>query len=102
VLESIELDTVESQGYGFQVELAYRVQKRGFKIVETPIVFMDRRVGTSKMSRTIVFEAFTYVLRARFSKAPMPNQLQETAPVVPLEHFSLETQHAEQASVGQK
>jgi dolichol-phosphate mannosyltransferase len=70
VLESIDLESVESQGYGFQVELAYRVMKRGFRIVETPIVFMDRRVGKSKMSRKIVLEAFTYVLRARFSKQP--------------------------------
>ena len=62
------MDTIQSQGYGFQVEMAYRTQKLGFKIVETPIVFMDRRVGKSKMSRAIVFEAFTYVLRARFGK----------------------------------
>ena len=70
VLESIDLESVESQGYGFQVELAYRVMKQGFRIVETPIVFMDRRVGKSKMSRKIVLEAFTYVLRARFGKQP--------------------------------
>jgi dolichol-phosphate mannosyltransferase len=68
VLERIGLDTIQSQGYGFQVEMAYRVQTLGFKIAETPIVFMDRRVGQSKMSRKIVFEAFSYVLRARFSK----------------------------------
>ncbi|GAC1568073.1 MAG: polyprenol monophosphomannose synthase [Ktedonobacteraceae bacterium] len=67
VLESIDLDTVESQGYAFQVELAYRVYKRGFKIVETPIIFLDRRVGKSKMSRTIFIEGFTWVIRARFS-----------------------------------
>lgn len=72
VLKNIDLDTVESQGYGFQVEMAYRVHRRGFKIVETPIVFMDRRVGTSKMSRAIVLEAFTYVLRARFKTFPAP------------------------------
>ncbi len=70
VLESIDLDTIQSQGYAFQVELAYRVMKQGFKIVETPIVFMDRRVGKSKMSRKIVIEGFTYVLEARFSKQP--------------------------------
>ncbi len=70
VLERIDLESVESQGYGFQVELAYRVMKQGFRIVETPIVFMDRRVGKSKMSRKIVLEAFTYVLRARFGKQP--------------------------------
>jgi dolichol-phosphate mannosyltransferase len=68
VLESIDLDTIQSQGYAFQVELAYRVMQKGFKIVETPIVFLDRRVGKSKMSRKIVIEGFTYVLKARFSK----------------------------------
>ena len=70
VIESIDLDTIQSQGYAFQVEMAYRVMQKGFKIVETPIVFMDRRVGKSKMSRKIVIEGFTYVLKARFSKQP--------------------------------
>ncbi|TMB89156.1 MAG: polyprenol monophosphomannose synthase [Chloroflexi bacterium] len=65
VLESIDLDTIQSQGYAFQVEMAYRVMRQGFKIVETPIVFMDRRIGKSKMSRKIVIEAFIYVLRAK-------------------------------------
>ena len=68
VLESIDLDTIQSQGYAFQIELAYRVMKQGFKIIETPIIFMDRRVGKSKMSRRIVIEGFTFVLKARFSK----------------------------------
>jgi dolichol-phosphate mannosyltransferase len=70
VLENIDLDTIQSQGYGFQVELAYRVMKQRFRISEIPIVFVDRRVGKSKMSRKIVFEAFTYVMRARFGKQP--------------------------------
>jgi len=70
VLESIDLDTMQSGGYAFQIEMVYRVSKQGFKIVETPIVFMDRRVGKSKMSRQIVIEGFTYVLRARFAKKP--------------------------------
>jgi dolichol-phosphate mannosyltransferase len=68
VLQSVNLDAVQSRGYAFQVELTYRVLKQGFKIVETPIRFIDRRLGTSKMSRKIVIEAFTYVLRTRFSK----------------------------------
>ena len=68
VLESIDLDSIQSQGYAFQVELAYRVMKQGFIIAETPIVFMDRRVGKSKMSRKIVAEAFLYVLRTRMGK----------------------------------
>jgi dolichol-phosphate mannosyltransferase len=66
VLENIGLDTVQTQGYGFQIEMAYRVMKHNYKIVETPIVFMDRREGKSKMSKKIFFEAFTFVLRTRF------------------------------------
>jgi dolichol-phosphate mannosyltransferase len=73
VLESIDVDTLQSQGYAFQVELAYRVMKQGFKITEIPITFMDRRVGTSKMSQKIVVEAFTFVLRARLGMVPMPS-----------------------------
>lgn len=73
VLERIGLDSVESQGYAFQVEMAYRVRRQGFKIVETPIIFMDRRVGKSKMSRTIFLEAFTYVLRTRFGLNKKPS-----------------------------
>ena len=65
VLESIDLDTIQSQGYAFQIEMVYRTQQQGFKIVETPIIFKDRRVGKSKMSRKIVIEGFTYVLLTR-------------------------------------
>ena len=102
VLETIGLDNVQSQGYGFQVEMAYRVQKLGFKIVETPIVFMDRRVGKSKMSRAIVLEAFTYVLRARFSKQPQPSQPTVVAPETPLAPVAPEVSQNEQTPVGQK
>ncbi len=68
VLEELDLETVQSQGYAFQIEMAYRTVQQGFTIVETPIVFLDRRVGKSKMSRKIVLEGFTYVLKTRFSK----------------------------------
>lgn len=68
VLEGLDLQTVQSQGYAFQIEMAYRAVQQGFTIVETPIVFLDRRVGKSKMSRKIVLEGFTYVLKTRFSK----------------------------------
>jgi dolichol-phosphate mannosyltransferase len=70
VLESIELDTLQAQGYAFQVELAYRTTRQGFKVVETPIIFMDRRVGKSKMSHKIFLEGFLWVLRTRLSKKP--------------------------------
>ncbi len=68
VLRSIDLDTIQSQGYAFQIEMAYRVSQRGFKIVEIPISFLDRRVGKSKMSRKIFIEGFLWVLRTRLSK----------------------------------
>jgi dolichol-phosphate mannosyltransferase len=68
VLEHIGLDEIESQGYGFQIEMTYRTLRQGYKIVETPIIFSDRRVGKSKMSRKIMIEAFLYVLRTRFGK----------------------------------
>lgn len=65
-LEGIGLDSVLSNGYSFQIELKYRASKKGFKGVEVPIVFEDRRVGHSKMSFKIVVEAFTRVWGMRF------------------------------------
>ena len=52
VLETLDLDAVSAHGYGFQIELTYRTMKQGFRVVEVPIVFVDRRVGKSKMSRS--------------------------------------------------
>ncbi|HET7507979.1 MAG TPA: polyprenol monophosphomannose synthase [Solirubrobacterales bacterium] len=57
VLESIDLDRISAQGYAFQVETTYRALQAGFEVLEIPIVFRDRRVGSSKMSRAIVLEA---------------------------------------------
>src|SRR5436305_341475 len=65
------------QGYAFQVELAYRTTRQGFKVVETPIVFMDRRVGKSKMSHKIFVEGFLWVLRTRFGNKPPIRTLAE-------------------------
>ncbi len=65
-LIGIDLDKVLSNGYSFQIELKYRALKTGFKGVEVPIVFEDRRVGQSKMSMKIVLEAFTRVWGMRF------------------------------------
>jgi dolichol-phosphate mannosyltransferase len=65
VLESIDLDQVVSSGYGFQIELTYRTLKKGFTVKEIPIVFEDRRVGQSKMSRKIFVEAMTMVWKLR-------------------------------------
>ena len=57
VLEAIPLDRVHSRGYAFQIELTYRALRRGFRVAEVPIRFVDREVGGSKMSRAIVLEA---------------------------------------------
>jgi dolichol-phosphate mannosyltransferase len=61
VLESIDLTNIESQGYCFQVDMVRRCLAKGFSIVETPIVFTERELGNSKMSRSIVIEAFTRI-----------------------------------------
>ena len=68
VLQAINLDTIRSEGYSFQIELKYRAAKRGFHWRESPIVFEDRRIGQSKMSLGIVLEAFYKVWMIRFGK----------------------------------
>jgi dolichol-phosphate mannosyltransferase len=67
VLEAIPLELVSSRGYAFQVEMTYRAAKAGFKIVEVPICFRERRAGASKMSGGIVAEAAWKVPLLRFS-----------------------------------
>ena len=57
VLETIDLDAIESKGYAFQIETTYRATRAGFRVVEVPIHFVDREEGGSKMSRAIVAEA---------------------------------------------
>ena len=66
VLEAIDLDAVHSNGYSFQIEMSFRAWRKGFRIVEIPIVFVDRVEGTSKMSGAIVREAIWMVWRLRF------------------------------------
>jgi len=61
VLEKIDFDTIISEGYGFQIEVKYRVWKSGFSIKEVPIAFTDRTRGTSKISKRIIFQAFFLV-----------------------------------------
>ncbi|MGB9736462.1 MAG: polyprenol monophosphomannose synthase [bacterium] len=65
-LKRVDLDQVKSDGYGFQVEMAYRIKQAGYNIEEVPIIFEDRRAGQSKMSKDIVIEAFIRVLMMRF------------------------------------
>jgi len=64
-LESIDLDKVQSNGYSFQIEMTFKAYKKGFKIKEIPIIFMDRVKGKSKMSKKIVYEAVFMVWKLR-------------------------------------
>jgi dolichol-phosphate mannosyltransferase len=69
VLRTITVESLEANGYGFQIEMIYRCYQAGFRIVEIPIVFPDRVAGSSKMSQEIVREAALMVWRLRFSQA---------------------------------
>ncbi len=66
VLQSIDLSDVKSNGYAFQIEMSFRAWKKGFRIAEIPIVFVDRTEGQSKMSKKIVREAIWMVWRLRW------------------------------------
>jgi len=66
VLEALELERVESNGYAFQIEMSFRAWKKGFRIKEIPIMFVDRNIGESKMSKKIVREAVWRVWRLRW------------------------------------
>lgn len=68
VLRTIDLDKVEMKGYGFQIEMKYTTYKLGFKITEVPIIFVNRKAGTSKMSGGIFGEAFWGVMKLKFRK----------------------------------
>ena len=68
VLRSINLNKIHAEGYSFQIEMNYKVWKKGFKIKEIPIVFTDRTLGQSKMTLGIIFEAIFMVWRLKFSK----------------------------------
>jgi dolichol-phosphate mannosyltransferase len=66
VLEAIDLTSVRSNGYAFQIEMNFRAWKRGFRLLEIPIIFVDRTEGVSKMSKRIVREAIWMVWRLRW------------------------------------
>ncbi|MFL5318859.1 MAG: polyprenol monophosphomannose synthase [Myxococcaceae bacterium] len=68
VLEALDLEHIQTSGYGFQIEMTYRTLKKGFRVKEVPIVFEDRRVGQSKMSRKIFLEAFMNVWKLRMTR----------------------------------
>jgi dolichol-phosphate mannosyltransferase len=65
VIEAVDLDMVRSDGYSFQIEMNYRCMEKGFRIVEVPIIFIDRHAGTSKMSKKIVREAVLMVWKLK-------------------------------------
>jgi dolichol-phosphate mannosyltransferase len=67
VLEAIDLDAVKSNGYAFQIEMSFKAWKKGFRIEELPIVFLERQKGASKMSKHIVYEAVFMLWRLRFA-----------------------------------
>ena len=66
-LEAVKLDKVRSDGYAFQIEMSFKVWKRGLRLCEIPILFVDRRAGVSKMNRRIIWEALWMVWRLRFA-----------------------------------
>lgn len=68
VLEALDIDAVQSNGYSFQIEVTHRAHQMGFKVKETPIIFVDRKIGSSKMTGQIVSEAMIVVWRIRLSK----------------------------------
>ena len=68
VLEAIDLDNVKMKGYGFQIEMKYTAWKLGFPIREVPVIFVNRKAGSSKMSGSIFGEAFWGVIKLRFRK----------------------------------
>jgi dolichol-phosphate mannosyltransferase len=76
VLEWLDLKKIKSNGYGFQIEMNFYVWRAGFRIKEIPILFIDRRAGSSKMSRKIVFEAVIRVWKLFFRKLFHRDKLQ--------------------------
>jgi len=66
VLEAIDLDSIHSNGYAFQIEMNFLTWEKGFRVCEIPITFVDRRVGVSKMSKNIVYEAAWLVWKLKF------------------------------------
>jgi len=82
-LEGVGLDDVKLNGYGFQIEMTFRAWRAGFRIKETPIIFMDRRVGTSKMHLSIAIEALLMVWWLRFQALTGRIASAPTRPILP-------------------
>lgn len=65
-LKQLDLDKIKSNGYSFQIEMKFKMYKKGFSIAEVPIIFIDRRAGESKMSKKVVHEAYFMVWKLKF------------------------------------
>jgi dolichol-phosphate mannosyltransferase len=103
-LRTLDLDQIRAQGYAFQVEMAYVFWKRKYVVREIPIIFKDRRVGKSKMSRKIFIEGFLWVLRTRFFgdsvvKAAAPTRPQR--PMYPQDEPEIATEHNSEGATSQ-
>ena len=79
VLEAIDLDTVRSNGYSFQVEMTFRAQIAGFRIVEVPIIFVERRAGHSKMSKKVIWESMGMPLKLRAREGALRRKIGRSA-----------------------
>jgi dolichol-phosphate mannosyltransferase len=79
-LAAVQVETVQSEGYAFQVEMVFRAYKAGLRIAEVPIVFTDRRFGQSKLSGRVITEALTMPWRLRFGRTGAIPRRQETVP----------------------
>lgn len=66
VIEAIDLDQIHSNGYAFQIEMTFKAWKKGFKVIEHPIIFVERHTGVSKMSKKIVYEAVFMVWKLKY------------------------------------
>ena len=88
VLETIDIDKIKMKGYGFQIEMKFKTWKYGFKILEIPIIFTDRKEGTSKMSGGIFGEAFKGVVKMKLAsyfktyKKRQPENIQMESPTI--------------------
>jgi len=87
-LEAVQLDTLSSEGYCFQVEMVFRAYRAGLKIVEVPIIFTDRRYGQSKMSGKVIWESVKMPWRLRWSKDTIDVSQQHAS------HTSLTVHHS--------
>lgn len=74
VLETIQLDKIKFVGYAFQIEMKYKAWKHGFSVREVSVIFTDRTLGESKMSKTIITEAIFGIIRMRFAGLPKPSK----------------------------